>query len=67
MNSKLSQSVLKSLLPLQSMISDCLHLLLCPVGFHHYILENFTGDNVDGLSEREVLEFDPPSEVCTLE
>ncbi|XP_048332198.2 xylulose kinase 2 [Ziziphus jujuba] len=37
-----------------------------PVGFHHYILENFTSDKLEGLSEREVLEFDPPSEVRAL-
>ncbi|KAF7830080.1 xylulose kinase 2 [Senna tora] len=34
-----------------------------PVGFHRYIIENFTGDTLDGLSEHEVQEFDAPSEV----
>ncbi|KAM3342284.1 xylulose kinase 2 [Capsicum galapagoense] len=34
-----------------------------PVGFHRYILENFTGDSLDGIKEQEVQEFDPPSEV----
>lgn len=37
-----------------------------PVGFHRYILENFTGDSVDGLKELEVEKFDPPSEVRAL-
>ncbi|XP_059636278.1 xylulose kinase 2-like isoform X1 [Cornus florida] len=37
-----------------------------PAGLHRYILENFTGDILDGLSEREVEEFDPPSEVRAL-
>ncbi|CAK9173899.1 unnamed protein product [Ilex paraguariensis] len=37
-----------------------------PVGFHRYILENFNGDTIDNLSEREVQEFDPPSEVRAL-
>jgi len=34
-----------------------------PVGFHRYILHNFTGDTIKGVSEEEVVEFDPPSEV----
>ncbi|KAG5543726.1 hypothetical protein RHGRI_016475 [Rhododendron griersonianum] len=34
-----------------------------PVGFHRYILENFTGDTLDGTSEHEVEEFDSQSEV----
>lgn len=34
-----------------------------PVGFHRYVLENFTGDSLDGIKEQEVQEFDPPSEV----
>lgn len=34
-----------------------------PVGFHRYILENFSGDSLDGIKEQEVQEFDPPSEV----
>ncbi|CAL5332592.1 unnamed protein product [Camellia sinensis] len=37
-----------------------------PVGFHRYVLENFTGDTLDGISEREVDKFDPPSEVRAL-
>ncbi|XAR62030.1 Xylulokinase [Bertholletia excelsa] len=37
-----------------------------PVGFHRYVLENFTGDTLDGINEREVEEFDPPSEVRAL-
>ena len=36
-----------------------------PVGFHRYVLENFTGDTLDGISEREVDKFDPPSEVSS--
>ncbi|KAI9106361.1 hypothetical protein K1719_021889 [Acacia pycnantha] len=34
-----------------------------PVGFHRYVLENFTGETLDGLTEHEVQEFDAPSEV----
>ncbi|KAI9106710.1 hypothetical protein K1719_022238 [Acacia pycnantha] len=34
-----------------------------PVGFHRYVIENFTGDTLDGLTEHEVQEFDAPSEV----
>ncbi|KAK9756545.1 hypothetical protein RND81_01G105300 [Saponaria officinalis] len=34
-----------------------------PVGFHRYILNNFTGDTVDGMVEQEVNEFDAASEV----
>ncbi|PIA40919.1 hypothetical protein AQUCO_02300002v1 [Aquilegia coerulea] len=34
-----------------------------PVGIHRYVLENFTGDTLDGLKEHEVAEFDAPSEV----
>lgn len=37
-----------------------------PVGFHRYILENFHGNTLEGLYEREVEEFDPPSEVRAL-
>uniref|UniRef100_M1A1K2 Xylulose kinase n=1 Tax=Solanum tuberosum TaxID=4113 RepID=M1A1K2_SOLTU len=37
-----------------------------PVGFHRYILDNFTGDSMDGVIEHEVEEFDPPSEVRAL-
>ncbi|XVE55678.1 hypothetical protein DITRI_Ditri03aG0177700 [Diplodiscus trichospermus] len=37
-----------------------------PVGFHHYLLENFTDETLDGLNEQEVLEFDPPFEVRAL-
>ncbi|KAF5739820.1 xylulose kinase isoform X1 [Tripterygium wilfordii] len=37
-----------------------------PVGFHRYILQHFTGDTLEGLHEKEVEEFDPPSEVRAL-
>ncbi|CAA2994887.1 Xylulose kinase [Olea europaea subsp. europaea] len=37
-----------------------------PVGFHRYVLENFNGESLDGVSECEVKEFDPPSEVRAL-
>lgn len=37
-----------------------------PVGFHRYILQNFTGDTLEGLKEQEVQEFDPVSEVRAL-
>lgn len=37
-----------------------------PVGFHRYILKNFTGDTVDDVVEHEVHEFDAPSEVRAL-
>lgn len=37
-----------------------------PVGFHRYILDNFTGDSMDEVIEHEVEEFDPPSEVRAL-
>lgn len=37
-----------------------------PVGFHRYVLENFSGDTLEGLNEKEVKEFDPPSEVRAL-
>ncbi|CAK9180972.1 unnamed protein product [Ilex paraguariensis] len=37
-----------------------------PAGFHRYILENFKGDCLDDLSEREVEEFGPPSEIRAL-
>ncbi|XP_024026625.1 xylulose kinase [Morus notabilis] len=37
-----------------------------PVGFHRYVFENFNGDTLEGLAEREVEEFDPPSEVRAL-
>lgn len=37
-----------------------------PVGFHRYILDNFTGDTLEGLTEREVPEFDSPAEVRAL-
>lgn len=38
------------------------------VGFHRYILENFTGDTLEGVTVREVEEdFDPVfDEVCSL-
>ncbi|CAL1395629.1 unnamed protein product [Linum trigynum] len=34
-----------------------------PIGFHRYILQNFNGASLEGVSEQEVKEFDPPSEV----
>ncbi|XP_047067082.1 xylulose kinase 2-like [Lolium rigidum] len=34
-----------------------------PVGFHRYIVENFNDASADNLTEREVQEFDAPSEV----
>nr|DAD41617.1 TPA_asm: hypothetical protein HUJ06_015940 [Nelumbo nucifera] len=34
-----------------------------PVGFHRYVLRNFTSDSLNGLEEHEVEEFDAPSEV----
>ncbi|KAF9601440.1 hypothetical protein IFM89_020207 [Coptis chinensis] len=34
-----------------------------PVGYHRYVLENFTGSTLDVVEEREVAEFDAPSEV----
>ncbi|XP_023752962.1 xylulose kinase 2 [Lactuca sativa] len=37
-----------------------------PIGYHRYILENFNGGTLDGVSEREVKEFDPPSEIRAL-
>lgn len=37
-----------------------------PVGFHRYIIDNFDGEVIGGPSEREVKEFDPPSEVSSL-
>ncbi|GKV19973.1 hypothetical protein SLEP1_g30162 [Rubroshorea leprosula] len=39
-----------------------------PVGFHRYILDNFTGESetLEGLNEFEVQEFDPPSEIRAL-
>ena len=43
-----------------------LFFLFFSVGFHRYILENFTGDTLDGVVEREVEGFDPPVEVSVL-
>jgi len=34
------------------------------VGFHRYIVENLDDASSDNLIEREVAEFNPPSEVC---
>ncbi|XP_022680844.1 xylulose kinase-like isoform X1 [Setaria italica] len=34
-----------------------------PVGFHRYMVENLDDASSDNLMEREVSEFDPPSEV----
>lgn len=38
-------------------------LLMLAVGFHRYVIENFTGKTLEDVKEREVQEFDPPSEV----
>lgn len=37
-----------------------------PVGVHRYILQNFTGDSLEGVNEQEVQEFDSASEVRAL-
>ncbi|XP_009149941.1 xylulose kinase 2 [Brassica rapa] len=37
-----------------------------PVGSHRYILDNFSGESLEGVKEREVKDFDPPSEVRAL-
>lgn len=37
-----------------------------PVGFHRYVIENFKGETSNGVAERTVEEFDPPSEVRAL-
>ncbi|XP_061352981.1 xylulose kinase 2 [Gastrolobium bilobum] len=37
-----------------------------PVGFHRYAIENFSENSLNGAKEREVEEFDPPSEVRSL-
>ncbi|PKI64844.1 hypothetical protein CRG98_014759 [Punica granatum] len=37
-----------------------------PVGFHRYVIENFTGKTLESVKESEVHEFDPPSEVRAL-
>ncbi|KAL8128977.1 hypothetical protein V2J09_018132 [Rumex salicifolius] len=37
-----------------------------PVGFHRFVLENFNGSSIDGLTELEVNDFDGPSEVRAL-
>ncbi|KAK4752748.1 hypothetical protein SAY87_021546 [Trapa incisa] len=37
-----------------------------PVGFHRYVIENFSGKTLEGVKECEVQEFDPPSEVRAL-
>lgn len=42
------------------------HLTIHLVGFHRYILENFKGDTLEGITEKEVKEFDPPSEVSII-
>lgn len=39
---------------------------MLPVGFHRYVVENFSGDTLEGLNEKEVEEFDPPSEVSSI-
>ncbi|KAK9134163.1 hypothetical protein Syun_013493 [Stephania yunnanensis] len=33
------------------------------VGFHRYVIENFNGETLNGVKERQVEEFDAPSEV----
>jgi hypothetical protein len=38
--------------------------LFYAVGFHRYIVENLNDVTSNNLVEREVEEFDPPSEVC---
>lgn len=38
-------------------------LLMLAVGFHRYVIENFTGKTLEDVKEREAQEFDPPSEV----
>ncbi|RVW56226.1 Xylulose kinase [Vitis vinifera] len=40
-----------------------LSCLCIAVGFHRYVLQGFTGENLDGINECEVEEFDPSSEV----
>lgn len=40
--------------------------LCIAVGFHRYVLQGFTGENLDGINECEVEEFDPSSEVSSL-
>ena len=35
---------------------------MVPVGFHRYILDNYS-DSHAGVNEHEVAQFDPPSEV----
>ncbi|XP_010520814.1 PREDICTED: xylulose kinase-like [Tarenaya hassleriana] len=37
-----------------------------PVGTHRYVLENFSGETLEGVKEHEVTEFDPASEVRAL-
>ncbi|KAG8377420.1 hypothetical protein BUALT_Bualt08G0031100 [Buddleja alternifolia] len=37
-----------------------------PIGEHRYVLEKFEKNSLDGLNEREVAEFDAPSEVRAL-
>lgn len=37
-----------------------------PVGFHRYFIKNVDGNTFEGLNELEVEEFDPPSEVSTV-
>lgn len=35
----------------------------CVVGYHRYLIENFTGNLSDEMEVHEVEEFDAPSEV----
>jgi hypothetical protein len=40
---------------------------MLPVGYHWYVLENFTGDTLEGVNVREEeKEFGRAAEVCTL-
>jgi xylulokinase len=38
---------------------------MVPVGFHRYVIENLSDNTSEGLNEKEVEEFDPPSEVSS--
>jgi len=50
-----------------SIFSSVLISIRCPptciVGFHRYIVKNFTSGPLDEMVEEEVDKFDPPSEV----
>ncbi|XP_020256309.1 LOW QUALITY PROTEIN: xylulose kinase [Asparagus officinalis] len=34
-----------------------------PIGYHRYVIDNFTGNSIDEMKAREIEEFDSPSEV----